>query len=80
LWLAMPIVGACGAASAELRKPCPPATMTAAQIRAALEAQLAQIPEYPEDDNGAALREYDDSLNIALEGLRDLCQEIVALT
>jgi hypothetical protein len=51
--------------------------MTADQIRAALEAQLAQIPAYPEDDDESAVREYDDSLNIALEDLRDLCQEIV---
>ncbi len=52
--------------------------MTADEIRAALQSQLAEIPQYPDDDTDEAVREYDDSLNIALEDLRDLCQQIVS--
>ncbi len=51
--------------------------MSAEEIRAALQSQLAEIPQYPDDDTDAAVSEYDDRLNIALENLRDLCQTIV---
>lgn len=51
--------------------------MTRQEIIDVLRVYLAELPTYPDPDTDEAVEEYDQALNEALEGLRDLCRLIV---
>lgn len=51
--------------------------MTRQEIIDVLRVYLAELPTYPDPDTDQAVQEYDQALNEALEGLRDLCRLIV---
>ena len=51
--------------------------MTRDEILEVLAGEISDLPSYPEPDTDAAVNEYDETLNVGLEILRDTVESIL---